>query len=399
MTTARLAPPETAIAMREWLRQNLFSSWLNSLLTVIVAVLSIAVLVLVTQWALTARWGVVSTNMRLFLLGQYPLESAWRIWLTLAMLSLLGGLSGGAIATRSVRTLTSWLAAGQALVALLALVSGLGVVVFVALLVNVVLVAVGYAIPRRVRLPGRAMTLLWLAFVPAAVVLLHGIPGSPLGVVETRFWGGLLLTFVLAISSIVLSFPIGVLLALGRRSTLPAVRVISTVYIEIVRGVPLVTILFMAAIMLPLLLPGGVRIDALLRAIGGLTLFTAAYVAENIRGGLQAIPSGQIEAAQAIGLSGVQTNRFVVLPQALRSVIPANVGLFISLLKDTTLVSIAGGGLLELLGIGEAVLGNPQWLGARVEVFVFISAVFFVLCYVMSQASYRLEEELGVGTR
>jgi general L-amino acid transport system permease protein len=243
------------------------------------------------------------------------------------------------------------------------------------------------------------MTLLWLAFVPAAVVLLHGIPGSPLGVVETRFWGGLLLTFVLAISSIVLSFPIGVLLALGRRSTLPAVRVISTVYIEIVRGVPLVTILFMAAIMLPLLLPGGVRIDALLRAIGGLTLFTAAYVAENIRGGLQAIPSGQIEAAQAIGLSGVQTNRFVVLPQALRSVIPANVGLFISLLKDTTLVSIAGGGLLELLGIGEAVLGNPQWLGARVEVFVFISAVFFVLCYVMSQASYRLEEELGVGTR
>jgi general L-amino acid transport system permease protein len=161
--------------------------------------------------------------------------------------------------------------------------------------------------------------------------------------------------------------------------------------------VPLVTILFMAAVMLPLFLPSNVRIDQVLRAMVGITLFSAAYVAENVRGGLQAIPLGQVEAAHAIGLNTFQTNRFIVLPQALRAVIPANVGLFISLLKDTTLVTIVG--LLELLGIGRAVLAQPQWFGAQLEVYVFIAAVFFILCYTMSLASYRLETALGVGTR
>jgi general L-amino acid transport system permease protein len=149
--------------------------------------------------------------------------------------------------------------------------------------------------------------------------------------------------------------------------------------------------------MLPLFLPGEIRVDRVLRAMGGITLFSAAYVAENVRGGLQAIPSGQIEAAQALGLSTYRMNRHIVLPQALRSVIPANVGLFISLLKDTTLVYILG--LLEILGIGRAVLAQSQWFGAQMEVYAFVAAVFFVLCYTMSQASYRLEEALGVGQR
>jgi general L-amino acid transport system permease protein len=153
----------------------------------------------------------------------------------------------------------------------------------------------------------------------------------------------------------------------------------------------------MADIMLPLFLPGEVRIDRVLRAMGGITLFSAAYVAENVRGGLQAIPSGQNEAASALGLSTAQTNIFIVLPQALRAVIPANVGLFISLLKDTTLVVIIG--LLEILGIGRAVLAQSEWFGAQLEVYVFVAAVFFVLCYAMSQASYRLETAMGVGTR
>ena len=174
---------------------------------------------------------------------------------------------------------------------------------------------------------------------------------------------------------------------------------IVTAYIEIVRGVPLITILFVSSIMLPFFLPLSIRVDALASAVGGLTLFSAAYVAENVRGGLQAIPLGQIEAANAIGLNALQRNLYIVLPQALRAVIPANVGLFISLLKDTTLVFIAGGGLLELLAIGRSVLAQPEWFGAHLEVYVFISAVFFVLCYTMSQASYRLEEQMGVGTR
>jgi general L-amino acid transport system permease protein len=202
---------------------------------------------------------------------------------------------------------------------------------------------------------------------------------------------------VLAIVGIVLSFPFGVLLALGRRSSLPAMRILSTAYIELIRGVPLVTLLFMASIMLPLFLPGEVRIDRVVRAMAAITLFSAAYVAENVRGGLQAIPSGQIEASQALGLNPFQMNRYIVLPQALRAVIPANVGLFISLLKDTTLVAIVG--LLELLGIGRAVLAQSQWFGAHLEVYAFVAAVFFVLCYTMSLASYRLEEALGVGKR
>jgi general L-amino acid transport system permease protein len=202
---------------------------------------------------------------------------------------------------------------------------------------------------------------------------------------------------LLASVGIVLSFPLGVLLALGRRSSLPVVRILSTGYIEFIRGVPLVTILFMADIILPLFLPGDWRLDRVARAMGGISLFSAAYVAENVRGGLQAVASGQVEAAHALGLSTFRTNLHIVLPQALRDVIPANVGLFISLLKDTTLVTIIG--LLELLGISRAVLAQSGSFGASLEVYVFVAGVFFVLCYAMSQASYRLERQLGVGER
>jgi general L-amino acid transport system permease protein len=245
--------------------------------------------------------------------------------------------------------------------------------------------------------PRRPLVVAWLASIPLTFVLISGIGTGPLPSVGSNVWGGLLLTVLLATVGILLSFPLGVLLALGRRSALPAIRWVSTAYIELIRGVPLVTILFMADVMLPFFLPGEVRIDRVARAMGGITLFSAAYVAENVRGGLQAIPSGQIEAAQALGLRGWQTNRHIVLPQALRAVIPANVGLFISLLKDTTLVAIIG--LSELLGIGQSVLAQPASLGAHLEVFAFIGLIFFVICFAMSQASYRLEAALGVGRR
>jgi general L-amino acid transport system permease protein len=256
---------------------------------------------------------------------------------------------------------------------------------------------VAFAATTRLAFPRRALTFAWLLSLPVSFLLLNGYAGTPFPSVSTNIWGGLLLTVLIAVVGIVLSFPLGVVLALGRRSQLPVVRILSTSYIELIRGVPLVTILFMADIILPLFLPGEWRLDRVARAMGGITLFSAAYVAENVRGGLQAIPSGQVEASQALGLNGFQTNLYIVLPQALRSVIPANVGLFISLLKDTTLVTIIG--LQELLGIGRAVLAQPDSLGASMEVYVFVAAVFFVLCYAMSQASYRLERALGVGTR
>jgi general L-amino acid transport system permease protein len=380
------------------MRMNLFGSWVSSIVTIALGIVLVIAGLLIAQWVLSARWGVVTENLRLFLLGQYPFDAAWRIWLAMAVLSVLAGLTAGR-AGEAVRTLVVWLAAGQALLALLVLFSALGSLVAGAIVLNSALVALGYLVSLRVTVPRRALTFAWLIYVPVAFMIVHGVGGTPLAPIATRLWGGLLLTFVLAVAAIVLSFPFGVLLALGRRSDLPVIRALSTVYIEVVRGVPLVTILFMSSIMLPFFLPAELRVDALASAIGGLTLFSAAYVAENVRGGLQAIPSGQIEAANAIGLNVVQRNLYIVLPQALRAVIPANVGLFISLLKDTTLVFVAGGGLLELLAIGKSVLAQPEWFGAHLEVYVFISAVFFVLCYTMSQASYRLEEQMGVGKR
>ena len=197
---------------------------------------------------------------------------------------------------------------------------------------------------------------------------------------------------------IVASFPLGVLLALGRRSNLPVAKLLSILFIELVRGVPLVTLLFMTQIMLPLFLPEDVLVDRVLWAFLAITLFSAAYMAENVRGGLQSVPVGQIEAAKALGLSGSRVMLFIVLPQALRAVIPAIVGQFISLFKDTSLVVLVG--LLDIVGIGKSiVLGNIQWVGSQREVYVFIAAVFWVFTYSMSYASHRLEAALGVGKR
>jgi general L-amino acid transport system permease protein len=390
-------PPITVVGPLAWLRQNLFSGWVNGLITVLVGAALAWLLIQIGQWAVTeARWSVVTNNLRLFLIGQFPADQAWRVWLNLALVSVLAGLSAG-VYGQSTRALAITLAACQLILAALVILSPLGIVPALALALNAAFVLVAFVVALRGLVPRRLVAIGWLLSLPLSFLLLSGMAGTPLPSITTNAWGGLLLTVLIATVGILLSFPVGVLLALGRRSQLPIVRILSTGYIEIVRGVPLVTILFMADIILPLFLPGEWRLDRVARAMGGVTLFSAAYVAENVRGGLQAIPTGQIEASHALGLSTTQMNLYIVLPQALRSVIPANVGLFISLLKDTTLVTIVG--LVELLGIGRAVLAQPESFGAYLEVYVFIAGVFFVLCYAMSQASYRLERQLGVGTR
>jgi general L-amino acid transport system permease protein len=237
-----------------------------------------------------------------------------------------------------------------------------------------------------------------LSFV-LTIFLLRGYRGAAfLPEVGSGQWGGLLLTFLLAIVGITASFPIGVLLALGRQSSLPVVKTLCILFIEIVRGVPLVTILFMTSILLPLFLPDTLRIDRVLRAMLGMTLFAAAYMAENVRGGLQSIPRGQYEAAKAMGLSRVHTTLLIILPQALRVVIPVIVGQFIALFMDTTLAVIVG--LLELLAVGGAVLNsNPRWLLLDMEVYGFIAVIFWVFTYSMAFASRRLEEAVGLGKR
>jgi general L-amino acid transport system permease protein len=214
--------------------------------------------------------------------------------------------------------------------------------------------------------------------------------------VENERWGGLILTLLLSTFGIGLAFPLAILLALGRRSTMPLIRVLSTGYIEIVRGVPLISVLFMASVMLPLFLPGGFAIDKLLRAQLAMILFAAAYLAEVVRGGLQALPRGQEEAAQALGLSYWQRHRFVILPQALRIAIPPMVNTFIGFFKDTSLVVIIG--LFDLLTTIKVSLNEPAWTGFGVEAYFFAALVYFIFCYPMSRYSQALERGLARGS-
>jgi len=239
----------------------------------------------------------------------------------------------------------------------------------------------------------------WIISLPIFILLTRGFSPEDgiMPIVGTNLWGGLLLTFLLTVVGIIFSFPLGVLLALGRRSELPVIRLASVLYIELVRGVPLITIFFMAQLMLPLFLPPTITIDRVLRAMVAVTLFSAAYLAENVRGGLQAIPKGQFEAAHALGLGSFQTMYFIILPQALRLIIPILVGQFIAVFKDTALVAIVG--LFDLVGIAKTVLAQPDFLGLQREVYVFISLIYWVLSYGMSYLSQQLEVKLGVGKR
>jgi len=248
------------------------------------------------------------------------------------------------------------------------------------------------------RLPGRRWVALFLCVpfpILAFVLLSGGIFGLPH--VETGKWGGLLLTLVIASTGIAASLPIGIALALGRRSHMPVIRSLSVIFIEFVRAVPLITVLFMASVILPLFLPPGSNFDQLLRALIGVALFASAYMAEVVRGGLQAVPKGQYEAAQAMGLGYWQMMRLVVMPQALRVVIPAIVSTFIGLFKDTTLVLIIG--LTDLLAMVQLAITDAKWLGLATEGYAFAGAVFFVFCYGMSKYSQYLEGRLATGYR
>ncbi len=240
---------------------------------------------------------------------------------------------------------------------------------------------------------------IWLVFVSLVVYFLAAInTPSTLDTPGAAFLGGLTLTFVLALTSIFLSFPIGVLMALGRTSTMPIFRVVSTAYIELVRGIPFITVLIFFDLILVLFLPEGLELDSVTLAILAGTLFSAAYLAENVRGGLQSIPKGQYEAAKAMGLSTLQLTTFIVLPQALRAVIPALVGQTIAIFKDTSLVAIIG--LFDFLYIANNVIPNQTaFLGVRLENLLFISAVYWMFTFSFSRASLRLEKKLGLGER
>lgn len=385
-----LKPPITTIGPIGWLRKNLFSNWFNSLLTLVALWIIYNFAVSLVGFIATANWSVITVNLRLFIIGRYPLDQLWRIQSSLWLLAFLLGASWriwrGMMQTMGI---------------------ALGVV-FIAIVVQpfettqtriyfaltLALMGAGFAFAHF--LPWRRLILAgWILSPFVIAVLLYGV--GPLPIVPTDLWGGLLLTFALAVAGIILSFPIGVLSALGRQSSYPVIKWFSILYIEIVRGVPLVTMIFAAQIVLPIFLPEGMTVERVVRAIAGFTIFTSAYLAEVVRGGLQGIGRGQSEAARAIGLNTFQMLWLIILPQALRAVIPAIVGQFISLFKDTSLVAIVG--LLDLTGIANSVISQQEFLGRQSEALLFIAALYFICCFAMTYASRRLEKRLGVGER
>jgi general L-amino acid transport system permease protein len=354
---ARPAPVKTEGPVA-WIRINLFSDWITGLMTVVVGGALIYFLPQLLDWAVFraswrpnfeacrvegvgACWGVVAEKYRFILFGRYPYEEQWRPFIATAL--MLGLL----VASCTRAFWRSWL------------------------------------------------VLVWAVILSAFFMLMYGnVMG--LSKVETDRWGGLPLTILLASLSMTLAFPIAMVVALGRRSDLPAIRTVCTIYVELIRGVPLVSVLFMASFMFPLFMPQGFSIDVLIRVLVGITLFAAAYMAEVIRGGLQAIPKGQLEAAATLGLSYWQTQRKIVLPQALAMVVPSIMNNFIGLFKDTSLVTIVS--LYELTGaLSLALNSDANWRPFKIEGYLFITMIYFAFCFSMSRYSIWVEKQVNKG--
>ncbi len=354
---ARPAPVRTD-GLVAWSKANLFADWKTSIATLVIGSFLIWYGLQALSWGLLravweptadlcrvegvgACWGVITEKYRLIIFGRYPFEEQWRpLVATILMLSLL-------IVSCIRYFWKPWLA------------------------------------------------VLWIIALGLFFAIMYGNTMG-LSKVETDRWGGFPLTVLLATLSIGMAFPIALLVALGRRSNLPAIKTFCTIYVELIRGVPLISVLFMASFMFPLFMPQGVTIDVLIRVLAGITLFAAAYMAEVIRGGLQAIPKGQIEAAATIGLSYWQTQRKIVLPQALAMVVPGIMNNFISIFKDTSLVTIVS--LYELTGaMSLALNSDADWRPFKVEAYLFIALIYFAFCFAMSRYSLWVEKQVNKG--
>jgi general L-amino acid transport system permease protein len=339
-----------------WAKANLFSSWQSTATTLVIGAMLLFAIPHFINWAfLTATavpnadacrtpgvgacWGVITEKYRLMIFGRYPMGEQWRpLIATLLLLALL-------VASCIRAFWKKWIVA------------------------------------------------LWVIVVAVFFILMYGNVFG-LTKVTTDLWGGLPLTIMLSSFSMLMAFPLAIAVALGRRSSLPAIKTLCTVYVELIRGVPLISVLFMASFMVPLLMPQGVDVDTLIRVFVGLTLFAAAYMAEVVRGGLQAMPKGQVEAAASLGLSYWQTQFKIILPQSLALVVPSIVNNFIGLFKDTSLVSIVS--LFELTGaVGLALNGDADWRPFKKEAYLFIALIYFAFCFAMSRYSLWIEKQLN----
>ena len=355
-----------------------------------------------------ADWTVIGVLGGQMVIGQYNVESScpgqncfWRPQAGLLMVTALFGMAWAVAGGGVTKRLAIAVAIVTAAFAFLPYsMERMGIDVRLLLLANLPALMAGWALARYTRL-GTARWIVIMSVLAFLLILalMRGIEGVPgLQPVSVIYWGGITLNLLLAVAGIALSLPIGVALAMGRRSRLPIVKLLCIVFIEVFRGVPLITLLFMSQVLVPLAFPEDLKPNSLFRAAIIITLFSSAYMAENIRGGLQAINPGQIEAARALGLPGWQTTLFISLPQAIRNVIPTIVGQFISLFKDTSLVYIIG--MLDVVEISRAFIqGNTEYLSSARELFIFLALVFWIFTYSMSYVSGRVERHLGVGER
>jgi general L-amino acid transport system permease protein len=349
-----IKPPVMSVGALGWIRANLFNGWLNSLLTILTLIFLWRTVPPLLRWMFIdsvwftsgaqcrevdgACWSIITTNFRFIIFGFYPFDQHWRP--TVAMLLLFGLLFYSQDRNHWKKSL-GW-----------AWITGL---------------------------------------VLMGLLMKGGIFG--LSPVETDQWGGLPLTLLLSVFGLTAAYPLGVVLALGRQSTMPTIRALCVVYIELIRGVPLISLLFMGSIIFPLFLPEGITLGKILRAQVAIILFTAAYIAEVVRGGLQAMPRGQYEAAESLGLNFFLTMRLIILPQALKIVIPPTVSILISAFKDTSLVVIIA--LFDLLKTTQTSLVNPEWMGFSREAYIFVAILYFLGCFSMANYSRRLERELS----
>jgi general L-amino acid transport system permease protein len=407
-TEEPMPPPEEApkehLPPRQWVRENLFNSPLNTVLTIVFGALIAFVVFRATRFIFfTGRWEIVQVNLANYMLGRFPRGEIHRIWIAIFIIASAAGIGSG-ISARRMRAegipadpRGSLRRAAPPLLGLAVILSLTRTITPTLLVLVSFAIAVGcYLLGRR--LPEKVGRRQWLLYLVAGILAYAAI--AQFGGVGYGAWGGLLLTLFVAAAAIVLSFPFGVLLALGRRSSFPVVRIVCVAYIELIRGVPLITLLFMSAQTLGFFLPPGMtRPQLITRGLVAFVMFAAAYVAEIVRGGLQSVPKGQIEAANAIGLTPIKVTYLIVLPQALRNVIPALVGQFISLTKDTALLTFLA--VIEILGVAQLVTSQPafQGQGLQAEALAFAGFLFWIICYSMSRASQRLEKRLGVGER
>ena len=418
---AQSPAPLSEVGIVGWVRKNLFSTVPNIILTLFGAYLAYLAIAIIMKFAIIdavwvgengkacqpplagegACWPYISAYLEQFIYGRYTIAERWRV----NIVYLLGAIGiGWLVYEHSPRRalVAGLMLTAFPLVSLVLLTGGNFVYsssfIWTCIILAAIIMIAAFAIPTLTK-SNPMSTVISTAVVLGviAVVLLLCSIDFGLVEVETSLWGGLLLTLVIAVTGIVVSLPFGVVLALGRQSDMPIIRIICVVFIEFWRGVPLITVLFMASVMLPLFMPKGVHVDNLLRAMIGVAFFASAYMAEVVRGGLQALPKGQYEGAHALGLGYWKMMRLVILPQALTLVIPAIVSTFIGLFKDTTLVSIVG--LFDLLGQVQSSFSDPKWTSpvSSHTAYLFTAVVFWVFCFSMSRYSVYMERKLDTG--